>query len=329
MINKAKFYITFFIASFVFFISCLDDVAHNNPIDPKNKNKGFSIMGKVTTLYAPVQNLPNAIITIQPGEQNLFSASDGSFEFNGLEPGFYTIFCTASGYSLDSIEVDLQSDQTINFSLDGLPYFEQTALTTHHISRFFPVDDLFLLEVNVKVNDPDGVSDIKQVYFDITEFDASDTLDASLETGRFTKRLSVDDLPINSIHSLIGRAFYISIMDDANKITVSNELFLTRIIDLTPVLEGPANLETVVGDSIDFLWQKNRLPFLFTHRIEIFQINFGLLTKVDEFNNIPSNISKWNTAHNLPNGDYVWILTIIDEFGNTSSSKEGTFNVSK
>ena len=321
------FYLTIVIMG-VFF-ACLADVPHDNPIDPNNKNRGFSISGKVTTLYAPVQNLSNAIITIEPGEQNLFSTSDGSFEFNGLEPGFYTIFCTANGYSLDSLEVDLQSDQTINFSLDGLPYFEQTALTTHHISRFFPVDDLFLLEVNVKVNDPDGVSDIKQVYFDITEFDASDTLDASLETGFFSKRLSVDDLPINSIHSLIGRAFYISIMDDANQITVSNELFLTRIIDLTPILESPTNLETVASDTIEFLWQKNRLPFLFRHRIEIFQINLGLLTKVDELNNIPSDISKWSAAHNLPKGDYVWILTIIDEFGNTSSSKEGTFNVNK
>ncbi|MCB0281351.1 MAG: carboxypeptidase regulatory-like domain-containing protein [Calditrichaeota bacterium] len=314
---------------FLYLTSCLDDVAHDNPIDPDNKNQGLQLKGKVQTLYAPVAPIPNAVLSIQQLNKNIFSAPDGTFEFNNLEPGNYVILCSAPGYNTDSIEINLGSHSNINFNLDGLPYFERISLSTHHITRFFPVDDFFNITLEAKVNDTDGVSDIHKVFFEIPEFSASDTLPASLIAGEFRMTLSVSDLPVNTIHSLIGRAFFLSVMDDAGIIVKSGEQFLTRIIDETPIVTFPQNLTTVVADTINFEWQVVRLPFWFTHTIEIYQINFGLLSFVTEINNIGATETSYIFANNLPNGDYVWILIVEDEFGNTSSSKEGTFNVSK
>lgn len=309
--------------------SCFDDIAHDNPIDPNNSNQGLQLKGNVQTLYAPVSPIPNAIISIKQLNKNIFSASDGTFEFNNLEPGSYVIFCSAPGYNMDSAAIEIKSHTNINFFLDGLPYFEKITLSTHHITRFFPVDDFFNITIETIVNDPDGISDIQKVFFDIPEFASSDTLPASLVAGEFKITLNVSDLPVNTIHSLIGRAFVLSVMDDANIVVKSEEKFLTRVIDETPALISPQNLAVVAADSIKFSWQTVRLPFWFTHSIAIYQINFGLLSFVDEIKNINATETSYIMENSLPNGDYVWILIVEDEFGNTSSSKEGTFNVNK
>lgn len=309
-------------------ISCFDDVAHENPLDPHNKNQGFIISGKVNTFYAPVRSISNAVITLMPNNNKFFSGSDGDFEISGLAPGNYTVFCTADGYGRDSTQIDLQANMKVSFFLDGLPFFENISLTTIHTSHFFPVDDMFFLQIDTQVNDLDGIADIDNVLFDIPEFNVSDTLEISLEAGLFTKRLSIDDLPINTIQTLIGRAFILSVTDDAGITTKSDKSFLTRVIEATPVLNQPQNLQTVPPDSIHFTWEKVRLPYWFSHTLEIFQINQGFLTKTTEINNIASIEIDTTIENTFPPGDYVWILTIIDEFGNTSSSKEGTFHVS-
>lgn len=308
-------------------ISCFDDVAHENPLDPHNKNQGFIISGKVNTFYAPVRSISNAVITLMPNNNKFFSGSDGDFEISGLAPGNYTVFCTADGYGRDSTQIDLQANMKVSFFLDGLPFFENISLTTIHTSHFFPVDDMFFLQIDTRVNDLDGIADIDNVLFDIPEFNVSDTLEISLEAGLFTKRLSIDDLPVNTIQTLIGRAFILSVSDDAGVTIKSNQQFLTRVIDATPVLSQPINLQTVSPDSVRFAWEKVRLPYWFTQIIEIFRINQGLLTKTTEVKNIKGTKIDTVIENILPTADYVWILTVIDEFGNKSSSKEGIFHV--
>jgi Carboxypeptidase regulatory-like domain len=317
----------FFFLIFTMTFSCLDDVPHTNPIDPNGKNQGFSLFGKVTTLYAPVQSIPNAVITLLPDNNKFFSNSTGNFEITGLAPGDYTVLCKADGYNQDSLLINLKANQTIEFFLDGLPFFKNIAITTHHISRFFPVNDLFFLQINTQVDDLDGIADIHEVLFDIPELAVSDTLQVSLEAGTFAKRLSIDDLPVNTIQSLTGRAIILTVTDDAGVRVKSEKRFLTRVIELTPSLIEPVNLQTAPSDSIRFSWEKVRLPYWFSQSIEIFQIIQGIQTKAAEINNIKSVDVDVVIANTLPPADYVWILTITDEFGNTSSSKEGSFHV--
>ncbi len=306
---------------------CLEDVPHDNPLDPQNSNRGFTLSGTVNTLYAPVQTISNAIITLAPMNLKVFSNSDGRFILENLLPGKYTLYCSADGYTRDSVEVNLQANQTIHFYLDGLPYFETISLTTHHLSQFFPVEDLYYLQIQARVNDPDGIADINSVFFDIPEYSVHDTLFVSLEAGTFSRRLSIDDLPVNTIQTLIGRAFILTVQDDAGKSVKSGKRYLTRVIEETPVLSEPVNLQTVPADSIRFTWQKVRLPYWFNLRIEIFQINQGLLSPVSTIADIPGGLQTFTIGNTLPAANYVWILKITDEFGNSSSSREGTFQV--
>ncbi len=328
MIIKKKSVYIFLLIS-IALTACLNDVTHDNPLDPKSHNRGFSITGQVHTFYAPFRPVPNAVISLLPGEKKSFSSSEGSFSITGLTPGTYTVFCRADGFGADSLAIDLSKDQKIAFHLDGLPFFEKIALTTHHVLRFFPVEDQFYLQVDTRVNDPDGIADIKRVSFEIPDFSAMDTLAPSLNAGEFSNRLSIENLPVNTIHSLIGRDFILSIEDDPGQIVKSGDQYLTRVIDASPVVTSPTNLQVVPNDSITFKWEKLRLPYWYEHKIEIFQINLGLLTRVKEINNIPASAISQKTKNDLPTGDYVWILSVSDEFGNSSSGKEGTFHISK
>ncbi len=317
-----------FMAVFLFLINgCLRDVPHDNPLDPQNSNRGFTLKGTVNTLYAPVQTIANAVITIDPLNEKVFSKSDGSYAIENLLPGFYTVHCTAEGYTHDSLIVNLRGNETIDFFLDGLPFFRRISLTTHHTSQFFPVEDLYFLQIESDVDDPDGIADINNVFFDIPEYNVHDTLAASLRAGTFSKRLSIDDLPVNTIQTLIGRAFILTVSDDAGKQVQSGKRYLTRVIEETPVLSAPVNLQAVPADSIRFQWQKVRLPYWFSLSIKIFQINQGLLSEVAELADIPGTMESLAIKNSLPVASYVWILKITDEFGNSSSSREGTFQV--
>jgi len=326
-INSLKIFYLVLLISFSL-ISCLDDVPHDNPLDSQSKKYGFTINGKVRTLYAPVKLISNAVITLLPVNTKFFSNNEGNFEITGLLPGEYTVHCTSDGFAQDSININLQSNMDIDFFLDGLPFFEKIIISTHQVTRSFPVEAMFFLQLDVQVSDLDGIADINSVFFEIPELNVIDTLEASLTAGLFSKRLSIDDLPVNTIHTLIGRTFLLNVSDDAGITTKSDKRFLTRVIEETPIPTQPISFQTVVSDSIQFIWEKVRPPYWFTHTIEIFLINQQLLTKVFEIKNISGTDNTIMINAGLPSGDYVWILTITDEFGNTSSSsKEATFHV--
>ncbi|MFQ5583198.1 MAG: hypothetical protein ACE5GL_02030, partial [Calditrichia bacterium] len=106
----------------------------------------------------------------------------------------------------------------------------------------------------------------------------------------------------------------------------SEKQFLTRIIDETPVVTSPVGLATIGSFPITFRWNRvTNLLFPFTYSIEIYSINLGLI--VDKIENIPPDSGSLNYNGPLDNGDYFWVVDIVDELGNISSSKEGSFRV--
>ncbi|KAA3613160.1 MAG: carboxypeptidase regulatory-like domain-containing protein [Calditrichaeota bacterium] len=310
-----------------FFLSCLDDVPHDNPLDSHN-NQGFVLQGKVTTFYPPVQTISNAVITLFPDETKFFSNADGEFEISGLSPGKYTVLCSAEGYAQDSITVDIQSNINIDFHLDGLPFFENISLTTHHEIHSFQAEDFFFLNIESMVNDLDGIADINKVFFEIPEVSVIDTLEPSLDAGLFRKWLSIDDLPVSTIQTLIGRAFILNVSDDAGTTTQSEKRFLTRVIEQTPSLTAPISFQTEFSDTLIFEWQKLNLSYWFEYTIEISQIIQGSPVKAQDISNISASENSIAIVNTLSRGDYTWLIKVTDEFGNTSSSSSnGRFHI--
>jgi hypothetical protein len=309
------------------FSACIEDASHDNPLDPANGSAKLQLSGQVLTLYHPRVAIPQATVLIQPGNLVVLSDTDGLFRFNNLETGNYTLICQASGYRLDSATVNIQANSNHTFLLDGLPLFEQISIKAHHRSRWFPLEEIYFIEFESMVNDPDGIGDIQSVICEIPSMNYSDTLQAEIEAGKFSSILFDSDLPVSSVHQLIGREIYFVVEDDFGTKTISDAKFLTRIIEQTPQLLSPIELQSIDSFPINFQWERISVPYPATLKIEIFQINLGIAFKADEIEEIAINDKNYIYSENLNPGDYFWTINIVDEFGNSSSSREGTFKI--
>ncbi len=308
-------------------IMACEDVPHDNPLDPVNGNGGLILSGKVSTFYQPRIEIANAVLQLKPGNQVILSDAKGNFTFNRMPPGNYTLYCEAEGYRADSSEIELNQNHSHIFYLDGMPVFNQIELSTQHIARWFQPEDIYFLEIQTRVDDPDGIGDINQVVYEIPNFAFTDTLMPDIESGVFRKIISVAELPVNTLHALIGHAFYFYVADDFGTINRSDANYLTRILEESPVLIAPTELETVISSAIEFRWNPVNLPFDALLRIDLFQINSGIFERIDSVFPIEKNITFQIYEKPLFPGDYFWRLLIVDHFGNSSASKEGVFTV--
>jgi hypothetical protein len=309
------------------FSACIEDVSRDNPLDPANGSTDIHLTGQVLTFYHPRSAIPQASILVQPGNFIMISDEEGFFRFNNLAPGTYTLNCQAEGYQPDSDTITIQNSSDHTFLLDGLPQFEQITIKAHHRSRWFPLEEIYFIEIETFVNDPDGIGDIQSVICEIPSMSFSDTLQAEIEAGKFSSTLFDSDLPVASVHQLIGGQIYLVVEDDFGTKTSSDAKFLTRIIEQTPKLLVPVDLQTIQSPEIDFQWERVSEPYPATLKIEVFQISLGIAFKADEIINIPISNTNYIYSQSYSPGDYFWTINIVDEFGNSSSSREGTFQI--
>lgn len=304
----------------------MDDAPRDNPLDARSI-PSITLRGSVFTYYQPRSKVPGAILTLQPGDHAALTDGNGQYRFGSLAAGTYQLTCTAEGYAVDSIDINLTESTQKDFYLDRLPYFKTVSLSTRHVSRWFPVEDVYYLQIRSEVGDPDGIGDVRAVFYEIPEYQYKDTLQATIDAGIFTSRAGVDKLPVQSIQQLIGKRFDFYVEDDAGFSGESTGHYVSRIIEETPVLLYPTGLETVADSTINFQWQKVILPYEFSFTLELQQNNLGVISKVDEIAAIPADATRFLYRTSLAAGDYLWILYIVDAFGNTSSSKQGAFRI--
>lgn len=313
-----------FITSGIFLIfGCFSDAPRDNPLDPAN---GISLSGGVKRFYSN-NAVPNADVRLKPG--NLVSMTDnaGNFRFSGISPGAYTLTVSADGFSSDTSAVNIEKNLRVDFSLDSLPHFRNISVFTTHITHWFPPDDIYSVVMEATGYDGDGTGDIKDVWFRIDPINFSDTLQrVAPGSNTFRGQAAASSLPVINLQELIGKPFAFFISDIPGNSSESSPHFISRIIEETPQLIAPVGLAVITSFPITFRWQAMpNIPFPFTQKIEIYSIGLGL--KVDEMSSIGSNMSEYVYNSPLSNGDYYWVLYIVDELGNQSGSKEGSFRV--
>ena len=134
-------------------------------------------------------------------------------------------------------------------------------------------------------------------------------------------------LPVTPIHLIQEKRIRTFCSDLFGNISPAKNLFITRIIDVVPEITYPANQTVIESFPILFQWQPEFLNYPVNFKLEIYQINFGLYTKIFAVNNLDHRVFEYNFDNSLEAGDYFWLIYIVDSSGNTSSSKEGTFRV--
>ncbi len=309
---------------------CLGDLERNNPLDPlaPNFENIGGVAGRVTGFYPPFEGLFDVEVRLMPGPFVTQTDAQGLFALPDVPSGRYQVAVEKEGYVsvTDSLEVTPGRTAEKTLRLDGLPVVAGVTLTTGHLSRWWPLpQDLFSLEVAVWVDDPDGLGDVDSVWLEIPEMDFSRTLPATSEPGRFTLTLSENQLPTGRVHALLGRAFVLNLHDRAGYIQRAPASSLVRVIDQTPVARDPEGLVALSNPAPELHWEAMPLPFPFTYRVEIVRVEANLQTLAQAFTDLDPALTTFSVPVNLAPGSYFWTVSVVDEFGNWSRSKEAGF----
>lgn len=308
---------------------CFEGAPHSNPLDPRSEefeNAG-AITGTVTTFYTPFDGLSSVEVRLSPGGLVTNTDTNGRFDFVGIEPGSYTLSAGLPGFAPASqeIEVVLNELEEVTFRLDGLPVIIDAQLQTFHLSRWWPPPaDQFWLDIRVSVSDPDGVTDVESVFLEIPVVNLVDTLQAARDAGQFTVRLREDDIGV-SVEAIAGHDVNITVRDRVGEESVQSGLRISRIIEETPVASTPTGLTEAATNPPVFTWQDEQVNYPFTFQVNIARVDDSIPTLVQTITEIPSDSLSVRASSPLATGQYSWTVSIVDEFGNQSRSREAGF----
>ena len=325
------------------FLGCFGNVARDNPFDPLSDD--FTASGSVSGIVSnrALDPLPDAEVQLtsqtESGAFSLQSITDaeGRFRFEMLPEGRYLIQVERAEYVIarDSISINTSESGEVNFTLNALPAFRQVSVQTAHISRVWPPPtDFTLLEVTAEVTDGDGLQDVDRVWIDVSAIGVVDTLQIAEMPGVHTGELTEDDLGLSSMHDLVGKTIDFSVRDRLGAQSVLESFVITRIVSQTPVVTAPQAGAVLPDPQPTLLWVCQPVPFSFSFRVEIVRVDDVVRNTVSTWEDlVPADVcderqeGRIQVTTPLDIGSYFWTVSIVDEFGNRSRSREAGFVV--
>ena len=140
-------------------------------------------------------------------------------------------------------------------------------------------------------------------------------------------------MPTNTIQWLVGKALTIVSTDRSNARGVGAPFYVTRIIEdeATPIYPSSLNNDTT-GSTPLLEWSPPNVTFIYSYTLVHFSRDFWNGTVVWtypglSFGNEELQYPNDKSGQTLQAGNYVWTISVVDEFGNYSRSKESSFVV--
>lgn len=316
-------------------LGCLGEAPHDNPLDPNSDRftTEGGVAGRVTDRAdeplagAEVRLLPGPSVaqTERVGRTN----EEGRFEMTGLPEGAgYRLQASSEAYGAGVLEqIDVRAGVVAELPvlrLNALPIFNRAAFRTVHVSRWWPLNDLFFLEINAEVNDADGLFDIDAVFFEIPDLNFTVPLDPQT-AGRFGKSIRADSLPAASLQSMLGQTLRLTVHDMAGVVVRSDPRQLVRVVEDTPIPTAPIERLLLETDLPTLTWDLFPPRFAFTYQIDVFRDEANRAVLVQQMTDIPMDETSVQLPLSLPTGPYFWTVSVVDAFGNLSRSKEAAF----
>ncbi|MGD0036059.1 MAG: carboxypeptidase-like regulatory domain-containing protein [Bacteroidota bacterium] len=341
-----KYCYSILIFSIGFFCGC-HDAPRDNLLDPQSPQyvSTASVIGTVSILNQNTP-LPSATITSMENGISTISNASGVFSFDRLTIGTQTLICTKLNYTPDTQRIVLYSQTIVHvrFSLNGAPYVVSQNIYTRKIDQYYPSPQYFV-DVTASVADPNGITDIDSVWFFVTYSSSgsstSDTLffpmTYSVSTRLFQVTLYKYDLPTNTIQWLVNRPLQIKSRDIHYAINYSNPFYVSRVIENTaiptyPTINTVTSVKDTTGPTPLLQWSPPDVTFNYTYSLTISRIVSGVSNDVWSYSQLGSINDKFqfpgdNSGETLDSGEYMWTISVVDDFGNYSRSKEASFVV--
>lgn len=194
-------------------------------------------------------------------------------------------------------------------------------ISSFHSSQWFPTEDIYTLEALVE-GYLSGIADSAVLIIDgINSFSMEkqdDKWRASIESSK---------LSVSSISDLIGIPIYATLRSNGDSLTSTDEAFLFRVIGTVPQAISPSG-GISVNPRPEFSWIPLEEPFSFTYSLSIFHVSTsGFVSEVLTDDELPMDSSTHTLTDSLPPYTYYWTISIVDNLGNVSRSKEAAFTV--
>jgi len=319
-------------------ISGCKDAPRDNPLDPNSPQytNTASVKGRVLLLNQNSGIVSAGISSLQDGV-SVSSDADGNYSFNNLTMGKQTLVCAKENFVPDTQQIILQSLTTkeVVFELNGAPYVLAQNILTRKIDQYYPSPQYFV-DVTASVTDPNGITDIDSVWFSVV-----DTLifpmTYSVSSRLFETTLYKYDLPTNTTQWLVNKPLRIRSKDIHNAINLSAPFYVSRIIENTatptyPTFNTATSQKDTTGSTPLLQWSPPDVTFNYTYTLTLSLVVSDIRTVERTYTKLNSSSMQLQVLADssglpLSAGDYVWTISVVDDFGNYSRSKEAPFVV--
>lgn len=306
---------------------CAPDPPHENPLDPLSPGYSGtgSVSGKVLTLTAPYAGIPNALISVLGSQFAVLTNQDGTFLIRNVPAGTISLVIAKAGYFSDTLQIQISVGKTllIEVHLDAMPVISQQQVVTHKIDQWWP-GAIYNATVSANITDPDGSADIDSVFVVVDT--ANFPMAYSFNNKNFQVTIYSDSLPGHNIQWLVGRSFTIWARDHEGAISRSNPFYISRIIESEATPFYPVGLDTAKA-SPTFEWNPPQITFNYSYTLQVVRIDAGNQTVVWTQPGIGSSLVTYSFPNILSSGTYFWTIAVVDDYGNSSRSKEAAFSV--
>lgn len=236
------------------------------------------------------------------------------FVFAGCEAGRFNPYDPESS----SYQPPSGEDPPFQGNLDVQLYSE-------HYKSLSNFQDRYTIYLDVVFNNFPLIQSAQAVFFDTILFPVQVTLNPGLPP--YGSLILLEDYLLGiSVFEMIGHPPHLSVSLEDGMEYQSEGIDLIRIVEYTP--------ETIYPDNFDLTLPKTEFQWEPADEVGYFH-TFNLTVSFQFYNNIyytmeslPADCTSIMPVTNLLLGDNVWWITLVDEFGNYSSSSKVFFEVS-
>jgi len=284
-----------------------------------------TIFGYVKTVALPRRVIPD--VKVYWKNQSMITQTDaaGKYQLNNVVQNNGWLYFEKEGYSKDSVFVQFDNQpvkQIDDRFLNANPRLTGLSIYTTVQNRY---PDIQIQRLYVQATIADDENDVDTVFVKNNSLNFHKRLIFNPETNKYENNFRTIDLKINSIEDAIGTDFTIIAKDKSGRIFTIGSSNIKRLITQEIIIDSPVN-RAVVSSSPTFVWKKFTTGFNFKYAVQVYTDETAPIL-VWEKKNISKDATEVTCDITLPQGDYFWVVICIDDFGNSSISKPGTFTV--
>ena len=313
-------------------VGCLD-APRDNSLDPSSPyfQNSASVSGQVIVRDQNSGIVAASVICVEQGI-SVTTDSNGTYAFQRLSSGMFALIASKTGFISDTQRVQLNAGASIkvSFALNGAPIIVSESIITHKYDQYYP-SPVYTVDVTASVTDPNSITDVDSVWFAVDML--LYPMPYSTTTRQYQTTLFKYDFPTNTIDWLVGKPLTIRSTDRHGAVGISTPFSVTRVIENSAVPTYPTSLNNDTTSSTPLLkWLPPGVTFNYSYTLQCSRVDAGTQTLVWTLSNLNStNLQQQfpgdGSGLTLASGNYVWSVTIVDNFGNSSRSKEVAFVV--